>query len=106
MSNPVKLRRMAFTDADGMMSWGWTVQDNYASTLCRRMVMGDRVLNYWAVGGDTLTVPCKSYKLRCRWFIPVGTPGMYSCHTSLMRVLPIHTFPQAMVCRTHKEPST
>jgi hypothetical protein len=67
MSNPVKLRRMAFTDADGMMSWGWTVQDNYASTLCRRMVMGDRVLNYWAVGGDTLAVPCKSYKLRCRW---------------------------------------
>jgi hypothetical protein len=22
---------MSFTDADGVVSWGWTVQDNYAS---------------------------------------------------------------------------
>ena len=31
MSNPVKLHKMSFTDADGTVSWGWTVQDNYAS---------------------------------------------------------------------------
>lgn len=31
MSNQVKLRKMSFTDADGVVSWGWTVQDNYAS---------------------------------------------------------------------------
>lgn len=31
MSNTVKLRKMAFTDANGTVTWGWTVQDNYGS---------------------------------------------------------------------------
>ena len=31
MSNTVRLRKMSFTDADGTVTWGWCLEDNYAS---------------------------------------------------------------------------